>query len=96
MILFEWDPRNIRHIVEDYPQRGNTIIEVESIFSDPEIKIKRATKTDDEQRFAAIGIGASGIVKVVVFIINTGCVRPISCWPANPQTKRFYYESSKK
>lgn len=27
--------------------------------------------------------------------LRKGYVRPISCWPANPQTKKFWYESSK-
>jgi uncharacterized DUF497 family protein len=89
---FEWDSDNLQHITTDHPERENTVEEVESIFNDPNLIIKAGRKNVNEQRFNAVGMGNSHI-KFVVFTINNGLIRPISCWPANRQTTRYYYEN---
>ena len=32
---FQWESSNIKHVIHDCPERGNTIEEVESVFADP-------------------------------------------------------------
>lgn len=90
---FEWDSHNLKHVIEDHPERKNTVEEVESVFDDPNLVMKTGIRSDDEQRFHALGIGNSQVIKVVVFTINEGLIRPVSCWPANKQTIRYYYEN---
>ncbi|SDG97706.1 hypothetical protein SAMN04487996_12672 [Dyadobacter soli] len=90
---FEWDYHNLRHIIYDHPERGNTAEEVESIFRDPDLIMSVGRRNAVEQRFEAVGRGNSQNVKVVVFSVNNGIIRPISCWSANKQTIRYYYEN---
>lgn len=92
---FEWDSHNMRHILDDYPERGNSISEVESIFSDPFVIYRINSGISTEQRYRAIGLSNSGRIKVVIFTVNSSKIRPISCWEANTQTKRVYYERAK-
>ena len=33
-LYFQWDDANTQHVIEDYPERENTIEEVESVFDD--------------------------------------------------------------
>ena len=35
MTEFQWESSNIKHVIYDYPERRNTIEEVESVFADP-------------------------------------------------------------
>lgn len=92
---FEWDYHNLRHIIYDYPERENTVDEIESIFEDPNLIVKIGRRRGEEQRFYAIGMGNSQKVKYVVFTVNNRFIRPISCWPANRQATRNYYENIK-
>lgn len=92
---FEWDSNNLKHISEDHPERKNTVDEVESVFDDPYLVIREGARLAGEQRFNAIGKGNSQVIKVVVFTTNEGLIRPISCWPANKQTIRYYHENIK-
>ena len=96
MIEFEWDNRNFKHIVEDYPERGNTVEEVESIFLDPHLIAEKGRTIEGEQRFNALGIGISGAVKFVVYAVNNDIIRPISCWPANKQNIRKYENTKRR
>jgi len=90
---FEWDYHNLRHIIYDYPERENTVEEIESIFRDPDLILSVGRRNAVEQRFEAVGRGNSQNVKVVIFSVNNGLIRPISCWSANKQTTRYYYEN---
>ncbi|PSL22699.1 BrnT family toxin [Dyadobacter jiangsuensis] len=90
---FEWDYHNLRHIIYDYPERENTVEEIESIFRDPDLILNVGRRNAVEQRFEAVGRGNSQNVKVVIFTVNNGIIRPISCWSANKQTTRYYYEN---
>ncbi|SEJ42881.1 Uncharacterized conserved protein, DUF497 family [Dyadobacter sp. SG02] len=92
---FEWDPHNLRHVIEDHPERKNTVEEVESVFDDPNLVIKTGTRLGGEQRFNAVDTGNSQIINVVVFTVDKRLIRPISCWPANKQTIRYYHENIK-
>lgn len=92
---FERDSHNLKHIIEDHPERTNTAEEVESVFDDPNLVIKTGIKLDGGRRFNAVGKGNSQIMKVVVFTINEGLIRPIGCWPANKQIIRCHYETLK-
>lgn len=92
---FEWDYHNLRHIIYDHPERGNTVDEVESVFEDPNLVIKFGKRGQYEQRFEAIGMGNSRNIKYVVFTVNDGIIRPITCWLANKQNTRYYYENIK-
>ena len=94
MIEFEWDSHNIKHIIEDYPERDNSIDEVESIFYD-HLAIVKKVSNKPELRFTVAGVSNFSNLKVVVYTLNRGKIRPITCWPANTQTKRDYYERSK-
>jgi uncharacterized protein len=90
MIEFEWDSHNLRHILEDYPERGNSVEEVESVFFDPDLTSQLGRIIGGEQRYQAFGIGISGIVKSVIYTVTNGKIRPISCWPANKQSIKRY------
>ena len=90
---FEWDDNNPRHIISDYPERENTVDEVESVFKDANLLIKLGKEDLHEQRFGAVGMGNSQNIKYVIFTIHNGRIRPISCWPANRQNIRYYYEN---
>lgn len=91
---FQWQSGNLKHIIDDYPQRGNTVDEVESIFSDVHLSVlPDPASPADEPRFKAIGLSNQNRVLVVVFIIRNDQIRPISCWPANRQTRKRYHES---
>lgn len=94
MTDFQWDSGNIQHIIYDHPERGNTVAEVESVFSDGHLSVSpNLTTIDEESRFKAIGISNQGRVLVIVFVVRNDLIRPISCWPANQQVRKRYYES---
>ncbi|NIJ55267.1 BrnT family toxin [Dyadobacter arcticus] len=95
MIEFEWDQNNIKHVCEDYPERKNTISDVESVFYDPNLLPVEKKQVGREQRRYAVGLSSSGVICFVIFTIGERRIRPISCWPANSQTKRRYYENIK-
>jgi len=44
---FQWDARNIKHIIQDYPDRDNSTNEVESIFTDTYAEIKMSKSSPD-------------------------------------------------
>jgi uncharacterized DUF497 family protein len=91
---FQWETGNLKHIMEDYPDRGNSVEEVESVFSDPYFDIKPSrTEADGEPRFQGTGIGLSGTVRSVIFVFRDNQIRPISCWPSNRRARKSYYES---
>lgn len=91
---FQWDSGNIKHVVHDHPERGNTLEEVESVFSDVHLRVlPNRIESNQESRLKAIGTSNQGRVLVVVFVIRNELIRPISCWPANQQTRRRYHES---
>lgn len=94
MTEFQWDSGNIKHVVYDHPERGNTLEEVESVFTDVHLSVlPNRIDPNQESRFKAIGVSNQGRVLVVVFVVRNDLIRPISCWPANQKTRKRYYES---
>lgn len=90
---FEWDMGNIDHIINGHPERGNTVEEVESVFSDPNLIIS-ANKIDEhgEQRYSGLGVGNDKDEKFVIFVLRNNKIRPVSCRRANKKERIKYYE----
>ena len=96
MLNFEWDEGNMKHVIDDYPERENTLEEIEFIFNDPDFFIKKGNEIDEEERFTGVGYGFNQILKVVVFVIRGENIRPISCWKAKKKTQNYYHENVRK
>ncbi len=94
MTSFQWDEGNLKHIIQDYPDRDNSTGEVESVFADPFVLIKSArASADGEERFQAIGLSNRFRVCSVVFIIRNGQIRPLSCWPSKAKVRNQYAQN---
>ena len=93
---FDWNEGNIRHIVHDHPERGNTVEEVESLFDDEYFigGFDRDDPLTGEQRYWGIGIGTQGIVKYVVYVDRNDKIRPITCHTAKRNQRQFYHEQA--
>ena len=96
MFRFEWDEANRNHILYDYPERNNTVEEVESTFDDPFLIIALDRIVAGEERYTAVGIGTNNIVRVVVFVFQNDFIRPISSWAAKKKIQKFYHEQRRK
>lgn len=91
---FDWDIGNLEHVMNDHPERENTVDEVESVFSDTNLfLLPNRVDEHGEFRYIAIGIGASGDEKTVVFVTRKDKMRPISCRRANKKERVKYYEN---
>lgn len=95
MFNFEWDDGNINHVIYEYPERSNTINEVESVFKDINflISLNKIDEINQEQRYGGVGVGISGDEKFIVFVIRFDKIRPISCRRANKKERIKYYEN---
>lgn len=94
MTYFQWDNGNIKHIIHDYPERTNSIEEIESVFVDPHFRITPdQIDSFGEQRFEGVGLSNRGRVLAVIFAYRNDQIRPISCWPANRSTRKRYHDS---
>ena len=96
---FQWDAGNIKHIIQDYPDRDNSTSEVESIFADPYLQTKPSRLgPDGEERFQAVGLSNRFRVCSVVFVIRNGQIRPVTCWPSKAKVRNEYaqYVQEKK
>lgn len=94
MLEFEWDNGNMKHIIEDHPERENTIEEIESVFHDPNFIIASdCIDENGEERYIGVGIGNDKEEKFVIFIIRNCKIRPISCRRANKKDRVRYYEN---
>lgn len=91
---FEWDTGNLDHILNDHPERKNTVDEVESVFSDINLIISE-DKIDQygEQRYSGLGVGNDKDEKFVIFVLRNRMIRPISCRRANKKERIKYYEN---
>ncbi len=97
MLEYQWDEGSIKHIIQDYPDRDNSISEVESVFSDPYVLIKFSRLgPDGEERFQAIGLSNRFRVCSVVYVIRSGQIRPISCWPSKAKIRNEYAQNVKQ
>jgi uncharacterized protein len=94
---FQWDDGNTKHAIHDYPERNNTIAEVESLLNDPHF-IAIADRIDrfGEQQYHGVGKGNEGLEKYVVFVVRNNQIRPISCRRASQKERQIYYDNSKQ
>ncbi|GAB3932723.1 BrnT family toxin [Larkinella terrae] len=94
---FQWDTGNVKHIVDDYPDRNNTIEEVESVFYDKNfIAIPDRIDRFGEQQYHGLGMSSLNTVKYVVFVIRNDEIRPISCRTASRKERSKYDEAVRK
>lgn len=91
---FDWDEGNINHVIQQYPERGNTIEEVESIFLDKNFigDFDREDPRTGELRYWGMGIGTQGILKYVVYVERIDKIRPITCYVAKRNQRHLYHE----
>ena len=90
---FQWDAGNTQHILDNYPERENTIDEVESVFEDTHF-ITLPDRVDEfgEQRYHALGLSNRNTIKLGVFVIRNDEIRPVSCRTASRKERKLYYE----
>ena len=96
-LAFLWDAGNTHHVIDNYPERGNTIEEVESIFSDSSFR-PLADRIDGrgEQQYNSVGLSNQNRLLYVVFSIRNGQIRPISCRPASRKERNRYAQISQQ
>ncbi len=97
MLDFQWDSGNIKHVIHDYPERGNTIEEVESVFTDPNF-LPTPDRVDGrgEQQYSGVGLSNQNRLLFVAFSLRNGQIRPISCRPASRKSRNQYAQDSQK
>ena len=97
MLEFQWDTGNESHIISEYPLRGNTIQEIESLFTDSAFA-PLPDRIDDqgEQRYKAIARSNLNRILYVAFTIRNDQIRPISCRPASRKERERYAQISQK
>ena len=94
---FQWDSGNIKHIIQDYPERENTIEEVESVFADPNFRpVPDRVDSRGEQQYSGVGLSNQNQLLFVAFTIRNGHIRPFSCRPAGFKSRNQYAQDSKK
>lgn len=97
MTEFQWESSNIKHVIYDYPERGNTIEEVESVFADPNF-LPTPDRVDSrgEQQYSGVGLSNQNRLLFVAFSIRNDQIRPISCRPAGRKSRNQYAQDSQK
>ena len=94
---FQWDIGNIKHIIQDYPERENTIEEVESVFADPNFRpTPDRVDSRGEQQYSGVGLSNQNRMLFVAFTIRNGHIRPFSCRPASRKSRNQYAQDSQK
>lgn len=90
---FQWDEHNTKHVIHDHPERGNTVAEVESLFSDEFfLPVPDRISKYGEQEYSGVAVGNEGIEKHVVYVIRNGEFRPVTCRRASRKQRAAYYE----
>lgn len=94
---FQWDGGNIKHVIQDYPERENTVEEIESVFTDPHF-LPTPDRVDSrgEQQYSGVGLSNQNRLLFVAFTIRNGQIRPISCRPASRKSRNQYAQDSQK
>jgi uncharacterized DUF497 family protein len=97
MLEFQWDSGNIKHVIYDYPERENTIEEIESVFTDPNF-LPTPDRVDSrgEQQYSGVGLSNQNRLLFVAFVVRNGQIRPISCRPAGRKSRNQYAQDSQK
>ncbi len=94
---FQWDIGNENHIINEYPLRGNTIEEVESLFDDPiPLALPDPEHSGQEVRFKLVARSNQNRILLVVYVIRNGQIRPISCRPASQNERNRYAQVTQK
>lgn len=94
---FQWDAGNTRHVIDEYPERGNTTDEIESLFADPFFApLPDRVDSRGEQQYNALGRSNQNRLLYVVFSVRNGHIRPISCRPASRKERNRYAEIAQK
>lgn len=97
MIEFQWDSGNIKHIIQDYPERGNTIEEVESVFADPHFQpFPDRVDSRGEQQYSGVGVSNQNRVLYVAFSIRNDQIRPFSCRLASRKSRIQYAQNTQQ
>jgi uncharacterized DUF497 family protein len=94
---FQWDIANIKHIIQDYPERGNSIEEVESVFADLFFSpTPDRVDSRGEQQYSGVGISNQNRLLFVAFSYRNGQIRPFSCRLASRKSRNQYDQDSQK
>lgn len=94
---FQWDDANTQHVIEDYPERENTVEEVESVFDDPNLVIvpDRISKRG-EQEYSGVGYSNKNVIRFLAFTLRNNEIRVFSCRIANKKERAKYYEINRE
>ena len=96
-LTFQWDAGNTRHIINEYPERGNTTDEIESLFADPAFSpLPDRVDSRGEQQYHSVGQSNQSRLLYVVFSIRNSEIRPISCRPASRKERNRYAQISQQ
>lgn len=95
-LYFQWDDANTQHVIEDYPERENTIEEVESVFDDFNLVIvpDRISKRG-EQEYSCVGYSNKNVIRFLAFTLRNNEIRVFSSRMANKKERAKYYEINK-
>lgn len=94
---FQWDAANKGHIIDQYPQRANTIEEVESLFDDPNFR-PAPDRVDGrgEQQYSGVAMSNQNRLLFVAYSLRNDQIRPISCRPAGRKERNRYAQITQK
>lgn len=94
---FQWDDDSTQHVIEDYPERENTVEEVESIFDDPNLVIvpDRISKRG-EQEYSGVGYSNKNVIRFLAFTLRNNEIRVFSCRIASKKEREKYYEINRE
>jgi uncharacterized DUF497 family protein len=96
MLEFQWDAANKGHIIDQYPERANTVEEVESLFVDPNFRpVPDRIDSRGEQQYSGVGLSNQNRLLFVAFSYRNGQIRPISCRPAGRKSRNQYAQDTK-
>lgn len=98
MVEFDWDQGNLNHLLTDNKDRGISILEVESVFSDPNAIYMENKLAGDTLRYFAVGKSLDSRLLTIIFEIRYDKIRPITAWPTKHRgkAKRLYDENLRK
>lgn len=96
-LSFQWDDANTQHVIEDYPERENTVEEVESIFDDPNLVIvaDRISKRG-EQEYSGVGYSNKNVIRFLAFTLRNNEIRVFSCRIASKKEREKYHEINRE
>ncbi|MHB8744268.1 MAG: BrnT family toxin [Sulfuricaulis sp.] len=84
---FQYDPTKS---ASNLRKHGVTFADAEAVFYDPLAVHQLDPDSDDEERFAAVGMGSAGIILVVVYTLRGEEIRLISARQATRHEVKSY------